>query len=187
MLRQRRHLRSGAVVSRTRKIVAAATILIVGLLLAWPMRKTGGDSGHLTTSSPTAGLPAKPLLEIGPPFSQPDSPPASMASLTTGAMTPARPTDVATTPANSTDSANVVVPVEPHGAGLPGDAPAVDSEVRVHVVHNGDTLERLAKRYLGSESRALEIFDFNRDVLSNPHLLPIGAELRLPARRKSSE
>jgi nucleoid-associated protein YgaU len=49
------------------------------------------------------------------------------------------------------------------------------------VVHNGDTLGRLARRYLGDEGRALEIFDLNRDVLSNPHLLPIGAELRIPA------
>ena len=53
-------------------------------------------------------------------------------------------------------------------------------EVR-HVVQNSDTLEKLAKRYLGSEDRALEIFDLNRDVLDNPHLLPIDAELRIPA------
>ena len=54
------------------------------------------------------------------------------------------------------------------------------TEVR-HVVQNSDTLEKLAKRYLGSEDRALEIFDLNRDVLDNPHLLPIDAELRIPA------
>ncbi len=52
-------------------------------------------------------------------------------------------------------------------------------EVR-HVVQNSDTLEKLAKRYLGDEGRALEIFDLNRDVLDNPHLLPIDAELRIP-------
>lgn len=50
----------------------------------------------------------------------------------------------------------------------------------LYVVHNGDTLEKLAKRYLGDASRALEIFDINRDQLTNPHLLPIGAELRVP-------
>ena len=50
----------------------------------------------------------------------------------------------------------------------------------IHVVHNGDTLERLAERYLGDGRRALELFDLNRDVLENPHLLPIGAELRIP-------
>ncbi len=53
-------------------------------------------------------------------------------------------------------------------------------EVR-HVVQNSDTLEKLAKRYLGDEGRALELFDLNRDVLDNPHLLPIGAELKIPA------
>jgi nucleoid-associated protein YgaU len=51
-----------------------------------------------------------------------------------------------------------------------------------HVVQNSDTLEKLAKRYLGDKRRALEIFDLNRDVLDNPHLLPIDAELRIPAR-----
>ncbi len=54
-----------------------------------------------------------------------------------------------------------------------------EPEVR-HVVQNSDTLEKLAKRYLGDEGRALEIFDLNRDVLDNPHLLPIDAELRIP-------
>jgi nucleoid-associated protein YgaU len=49
------------------------------------------------------------------------------------------------------------------------------------VVQNSDTLEKLAKRYLGDEDRAMEIFDLNRDVLDNPHLLPIHAELRIPA------
>lgn len=54
-----------------------------------------------------------------------------------------------------------------------------EAEVR-HVVQNTDTLEKLAKRYLGDEGRSLEIFDLNRDVLDNPHLLPIDAELRIP-------
>ena len=53
------------------------------------------------------------------------------------------------------------------------------AEIR-HIVENSDTLEKLAKRYLGDESRALEIFDLNRDVLDNPHLLPINAQLRIP-------
>lgn len=50
-----------------------------------------------------------------------------------------------------------------------------------HIVQNSDTLEKLAKRYLGDEGRALEIFDLNRDLLDNPHLLPIDAQLRIPS------
>jgi nucleoid-associated protein YgaU len=59
---------------------------------------------------------------------------------------------------------------------------AAEPEGRIHVVHQGDSLDRLAKRYLGDEARALEIFDLNREALENPHLLPIGAELRIPAK-----
>ena len=59
---------------------------------------------------------------------------------------------------------------------LSGDWP---QEV-LHVVRNGDTLEGLAERYLDDPGRGLEIFDLNRDQLSNPYLLPIGVELRIP-------
>lgn len=51
----------------------------------------------------------------------------------------------------------------------------------LHEVQNSDTLEKLARRYLGDPARALEIFDLNRDKLKNPKILPIGAELRIPA------
>ncbi len=61
----------------------------------------------------------------------------------------------------------------------PGTEAAWPEQV-VHIVSNGDTLEKLAERYLGDSGRALELFDLNRDQLANPHLLPIGAELRIP-------
>jgi nucleoid-associated protein YgaU len=53
----------------------------------------------------------------------------------------------------------------------------------VHIIHEGDSLARLAGRYLGDESRALELFDLNRDVLDNPHVLPLGVELRISPQR----
>jgi nucleoid-associated protein YgaU len=49
-----------------------------------------------------------------------------------------------------------------------------------HRIVDGDTLAQLANRYLGSADRWRELYDFNRDVLTNPELLPIGAELRIP-------
>lgn len=83
-------------------------------------------------------------------------------------------------PVNSTSSDarpvyNVVDRV--NGSKSPDDWP---QEV-LHVVRNGDTLEGLAERYLDDAGRGLEIFDLNRDQLSNPYLLPIGVELRIPA------
>jgi hypothetical protein len=53
-------------------------------------------------------------------------------------------------------------------------------ERRTHVVVDGDSLERLADRYLHDPRRGAEIFELNREILSQPDLLPIGAELRIP-------
>jgi nucleoid-associated protein YgaU len=64
---------------------------------------------------------------------------------------------------------------------LPVASPRDDSD-RVHKVVDGDTLAALAERYLGSAARAGEIFEANRDVLHDPELLPIGAELKMPPR-----
>jgi nucleoid-associated protein YgaU len=64
---------------------------------------------------------------------------------------------------------------------LPIAAPA-DHTARTHRIVDGDTLAALAQRYLGSTARAREIYDANRDVLSDPDLLPIGVELKLPPR-----
>lgn len=173
-------------VSRTKKIAAAATILAIGLLLAWPLRRTAPSGELLTASTSRVIRPAHPLLELGQ-VSQSDSAPASMASLTIGGAVEPRLTEAASPQSAAPVLSGKEPSLDSHGAGTTADEPAVEPEVRVHVVHNGDTLERLAKRYLGSESRALEIFDLNRDLLSNPHLLPIGAELRLPAGRESTD
>lgn len=57
--------------------------------------------------------------------------------------------------------------------------------LRTHVVIDGDTLARLAGRYLDDAQRAPEIYRLNCDVLSNPDLLPIGVELRIPLRERT--
>ena len=55
-------------------------------------------------------------------------------------------------------------------------------EPRTHIVVDGDSLERLASRYLSDPQRSREIYELNREVLSAPDLLPIGAELKIPER-----
>jgi nucleoid-associated protein YgaU len=55
------------------------------------------------------------------------------------------------------------------------------SEERRHRVVDGDTLTALAERYLGSSERFGEIYELNRNMLTSADLLPIGAELRIPA------
>lgn len=56
-----------------------------------------------------------------------------------------------------------------------------------HVVSDGDSLAKIAQRYLGDASLAEQIYEMNRDVLDSPDLLPIGAELRIPAARGVSD
>jgi nucleoid-associated protein YgaU len=69
----------------------------------------------------------------------------------------------------------------PRVAGLPASDAGRIATPRVHRIVDGDTLGRLAERYLGSTQRQSEIFDANRDKLRDPDLLPIGVELRIPA------
>jgi nucleoid-associated protein YgaU len=66
---------------------------------------------------------------------------------------------------------------------LPVPAPG-DGATRTHRIVDGDTLGALAQRYLGSASRAGEIFAANRDVLFDPQLLPIGVILKIPPRQR---
>lgn len=91
------------------------------------------------------------------------------------------PVEPAGVPTNESQSAPAISPPVYSTADKPSDNSASEwpSEL-VHVVANGDTLEKLAERYLNDPGRALEIFDLNRDQLTNPHLLPIGVELRVP-------
>jgi len=64
----------------------------------------------------------------------------------------------------------------------PPQANLPQTTVRTHRIADGDTLEGLAQRYLGSANRAGEIYEANREVLSHPDILPIGAELKIPLR-----
>ena len=51
---------------------------------------------------------------------------------------------------------------------------------RRHTIRDGDTLRKLAGRYLGDAERWQEIYDANRDALSDPELLPVGAMMVIP-------
>lgn len=51
---------------------------------------------------------------------------------------------------------------------------------RKHRLVDGDNLEALAERYLGSRERAGEIFEANQNILPARDLLPIGKTIRIP-------
>jgi len=68
------------------------------------------------------------------------------------------------------------------GGSISMAPPSLPARELTHTIVDGDTLEDLAQRYLGSADRHLEIFEANRDVLSSPSVLPIGKHLRIPSR-----
>jgi nucleoid-associated protein YgaU len=171
------------VVPRKPKLIAAAAVLAVGLGLAWPWRRS--------ETMPTAVLPmATPSTSFGsvpPPqaISAPAAAPHSISATTIGVSGTPVPSNLASA-GRSPESSTVA---EPAALGtdqraLPAvedaEALAASAQERIYIVQEGDSLERLAQRYLGDEGRAVEIFDLNRQVLENPHILPIGRELKLP-------
>lgn len=76
-------------------------------------------------------------------------------------------------PVASTDNSGRVLPLGPQPT-----PPA--KPLKRHTIHDGDTLESLAVRYLGDSQRAAEILQLNRNVLSDPELLPIGMTIVIP-------
>ncbi len=64
-------------------------------------------------------------------------------------------------------------------AGSKSSAPAASSG-RVHVVADGESLWKIAKKELGNGDRWREIYELNRDVLAKPEAVHKGQRLRLP-------
>lgn len=50
----------------------------------------------------------------------------------------------------------------------------------VYTVKPGDTLSKLAKEHFGDAKRYMDIFNVNKDILTNPDLIKVGQQLKLP-------
>jgi LysM repeat protein len=67
---------------------------------------------------------------------------------------------------------NDLNPLEP--ASVP------DPRATIYTVQPGDTLGLIAKRFLRDDARWPEIFEANRDKLTNPNTIRVGQQLRIP-------
>lgn len=65
-------------------------------------------------------------------------------------------------------------------AGTAKPSPSTKPSVRLHKVIDGDTLEKLAQRYMGDGRQTEAIFQANRQILIRRDLLPIGMTLTIP-------
>jgi nucleoid-associated protein YgaU len=129
-----------------------------------------------------AGVCASTLFRHNAPAPAPN-PPAPAASIQV--QQPAKTPAAASLDGNTTDI-SLLKPIRQAASDTPFDerpaaATASNEGFRIHKIVDGDTLESLAAHYLGFSARAAEIFEANRSVLSDPEILPIGLELRIPA------
>jgi len=53
----------------------------------------------------------------------------------------------------------------------------------VYTVVSGDTLGKIAKEFLGNASAYMEIFNINKDQLSDPDKIKVGQKLKIPKRK----
>jgi len=65
--------------------------------------------------------------------------------------------------------------------------PAPQARPRPYRLRDGDTLEKIAERLLGDRSRAAEIYEANRSVISQPDLLPVGVTIMVPPRQTTGD
>lgn len=62
------------------------------------------------------------------------------------------------------------------------EKPAAKPTLETYKIAKGDDLSTIAQKFLGSARRATEIFQLNKDVLSDPHTVIAGTVIKLPAR-----
>ena len=50
----------------------------------------------------------------------------------------------------------------------------------IYTVNSGDTLSKIAKKYLDNANAYPAIFNLNKDILSNPDQIKVGQRLKIP-------
>jgi nucleoid-associated protein YgaU len=182
-------------IDRRSKIAIALGLLFGGAAVAMLFRheavsNLSGNYDRLVVRDPVESpdlvgpILGAPIPPTKPPVVLP-VPPAETAKPSSNAYIPQ---SASSPPAGFSTSSSGQMPAgwPPPMAGLSQSAPPPEKAVR-HRIRDGDTLTGLAERHLGSAARAGEIFDANREVLSNPDLLPIGMELKIPPREQSPQ
>ncbi len=193
--------------NRRQKAVLVAIVLFVGLGLAWQFRKRDGVPSLAAHDGQPAGewlaaaTPSGAVRPVGFPQSKIlDSVSPPLAAPPSASSIPARQTLSDPTVPQLSTAFTGRPESSPHEPGARVDATAADplgyTSTRAfgdqslaeatHKLADGDTLPALAEHYLGAAARWREIYEYNRDILTSPDLLPIGGELRIPSGRRPS-
>jgi nucleoid-associated protein YgaU len=169
------------------RLVTAAAVMLVGLGLALFFRRSAAEA-----DSPVA-VPSDPLVLRKQPdprtFAVSESSPRASQPLPAAPIEPRRVSPTIVTPTDQPGPPPELPKTYPAGgqaastrwgASMREMLPETASAPPTHRIIDGDSLALLAERYLGSASRAMEIYEANRAVLAHPEILPIGAELKIP-------
>ena len=102
--------------------------------------------------------------------------PGETAAYEPAAPTPPPPVDTAGPPPEQTPMPE---PVATPTVTTPSGTEAVAAE-RMYTIRKGDTLIGLARRYYQDQRKWKDIWQANRDTISNPNVIKPGLEIRLP-------
>jgi phage tail protein X len=183
---------------RASRLMIALGVILLGFCAALPFRQPPAVRPRLARSEPRVELPLrKPDVPLGLAQVEP-SPASDLFERGELAETPARHSvatetaaqalaSVAPPPAMPIAFQPIAEDMRPTSwkPTIPSTQPP-ERKLRPYRLRDGDTLERLAERYLTDKARAEEIFAINRHVLTRPDLLPVGVEILLPPRKAAS-
>jgi nucleoid-associated protein YgaU len=180
---------------RTARLVSVAGLVLAGLALAWPFRRDWQGPPRLAERpsvvdvplrGPDVAVPPGPAGEASPALGIRGDEPTHLTfsrdypDLESLGTPPVLPPDFGIADAEAQHQ----TPPQIHRNWQPArlKLPTTSPRLRRHRLTDGDSLERLAERYLGNPARAGEIFEANRDLLPAPDLLPLGRIIRIPPR-----
>lgn len=168
---------------RALRILFFVGLLALGVCAAWPFRRPAESPAAAPKSPVATDLPLRGrdvTLEASPPEAtspaELDEPPSVRRDIRPVSLTEARP-----------DLLNFAPPVMPLDFAAAAKEPKIEPDkppaaYRTYRLRDGDTLESIAERYLGSSQRAEELFELNRQALARPDLLPVGTAIQIPPR-----
>ena len=192
------------------RLLAVTGVLCAGVCAAWPFRQPQQRPAappaaaplELTLRREDVVLLASPHAEVSPAVNleaiasaqvnrpQPEKPAAIKRTFELTNLTPPPPLPIAFQPSSASEP-SPAGQWRPISRELPVAAvprpPDKRQQPRPYRLRDGDTLENVAERFLGSAARAAEIFDANRGVLPQPDLLPVGTTIIIPPKLAADE
>jgi nucleoid-associated protein YgaU len=184
---------------RAPRLLLALGVVVVGLCAAWPFRQTH----PIVAKAASASIPFELMLrrtdvplELAPRL---EVSPATGLAAVTAAQPVASDRPLRTQMpdlGNLAPAPALPVSFQPQRDSAPTSdwrpqpvarAPQPKAKPRPYRLRDGDTLEKIAERFLDNRQRANEVFEANRDVLARPDLLPVGATIFIPPRQNAGE